>query len=79
MFSTIRKRLGLMTDTALIVHSYSLSGGDYIVRCPHCHRPTNLLDKDIFGKDFRHAVPGYPDIGCGGLFKVSRKAEYFSL
>lgn len=75
MFRIFKNR-GSTADATLIVHSYSLSGDDYIVVCPHCHRPTNLFDGNIFGRKFQHAAPGYSGIGCHGIFKVSRDAAY---
>jgi glutaredoxin len=79
MFLRIKKRPASSEDAITTIHFYSLSGEDYIVRCPHCHRLTNLFNGNIFGRKFRHAIPGYSDIGCGGVFKVSRGAKYSAL
>lgn len=75
-------------DTAnaiLTVGRVSRDGGDYVVKCPHCHEIIGIQGEDLSevrGEQFQHKRREYPGprglktIGCEGWLEVSHKATF---
>ena len=60
------------SDEIKKVYRVSVDGGDYVVRCPHCHQIIGIEGNDlseIQGEQYHHRA-------CGGWLQVSYEACY---
>jgi hypothetical protein len=73
------------TDLILTVHRVSRDGGDYVVKCPHCHTVIGVEGDDmgeVRGEQYQHrrreyqGPRGVRSVGCDGWLEISHDATF---